>query len=90
MVATGAAVLFRLGVAGPITVSRAWECEEAIQFARPHPAGPFWVELQRGPGVVPWQGVPLAIFTQNVIGPIFFEIIQPKGSELDQMRRGVL
>jgi len=56
-------------VAGPITVSRAWECEEAIQFARPHPAGPFWVELQRGPGVVPWQGVPLAIFTQNVIGP---------------------
>jgi len=35
-------------------------------------------------------GVPLPIFTQNVIGPIFFEIIQPEGSELDQMRRGVL
>ena len=46
----------------------------------------------------------LQIFTQNVIGPIFFEIIQRKGNEgfgegnfralfesieLDQMRRGV-
>jgi len=40
--------------------------------------------------VVPGEGVPLPIFTQNVIAPIFFEIIQPKGSELDQMRRGVL
>jgi 4-hydroxyphenylpyruvate dioxygenase len=51
------------------------------------------------------QGVLLQIFTQNVIGPIFFEIIQRKGNEgfgegnfkalfesieLDQMRRGVL
>jgi 4-hydroxyphenylpyruvate dioxygenase len=51
------------------------------------------------------QGILLQIFTQNVIGPIFFEIIQRKGNEgfgegnfkalfesieLDQMRRGVL
>jgi 4-hydroxyphenylpyruvate dioxygenase len=51
------------------------------------------------------QGVLLQIFTQNVIGPIFFEIIQRKGNEgfgegnfkalfesieLDQMRRGVI
>ena len=36
-----------------------------------------------GPGMVPGEGVPLAIFTQNITGPIFFEIIQPKGSELD-------
>jgi 4-hydroxyphenylpyruvate dioxygenase len=51
------------------------------------------------------QGTLLQIFTQNVIGPIFFEIIQRKGNEgfgegnfralfesieLDQMRRGVL
>jgi 4-hydroxyphenylpyruvate dioxygenase len=50
-------------------------------------------------------GVLLQIFTQNVIGPIFFEIIQRKGNEgfgegnfkalfesieLDQMRRGVI
>ena len=49
------------------------------------------------------QGLLLQIFTQNVIGPIFFEIIQRKGNEgfgegnfkalfesieLDQMRRG--
>jgi 4-hydroxyphenylpyruvate dioxygenase len=51
------------------------------------------------------DGVLLQIFTQNVIGPIFFEIIQRKGNEgfgegnfralfesieLDQMRRGVV
>jgi 4-hydroxyphenylpyruvate dioxygenase len=51
------------------------------------------------------EGLLLQIFTQNVIGPIFFEIIQRKGNEgfgegnfralfesieLDQMRRGVL
>jgi 4-hydroxyphenylpyruvate dioxygenase len=51
------------------------------------------------------QGLLLQIFTQNVIGPIFFEIIERKGNEgfgegnfkalfesieLDQMRRGVL
>ena len=51
------------------------------------------------------QGILLQIFTQNVIGPIFFEIIQRKGNEgfgegnfkalfesieLDQMRRGVI
>ena len=51
------------------------------------------------------QGLLLQIFTRNVIGPIFFEIIQRKGNEgfgegnfkalfesieLDQMRRGVL
>jgi 4-hydroxyphenylpyruvate dioxygenase len=51
------------------------------------------------------QGVLLQIFTQNVIGPIFFEIIQRKGNEgfgegnfkalfesieADQMRRGVI
>jgi 4-hydroxyphenylpyruvate dioxygenase len=51
------------------------------------------------------EGVLLQIFTRNVIGPIFFEIIQRKGNEgfgegnfkalfesieLDQMRRGVL
>ena len=51
------------------------------------------------------EGVLLQIFTQNVIGPIFFEIIQRKGNdgfgegnfralfesiELDQMRRGVI
>jgi 4-hydroxyphenylpyruvate dioxygenase len=51
------------------------------------------------------QGLLLQIFTQNVIGPIFFEIIQRKGNEgfgegnfkalfesieLDQIRRGVL
>jgi 4-hydroxyphenylpyruvate dioxygenase len=51
------------------------------------------------------QGVLLQIFTQNVVGPCFFEIIQRKGNEgfgegnfkalfesleLDQVRRGVL
>ena len=51
------------------------------------------------------QGILLQIFTQNVIGPIFFEIIQRKGNEgfgegnfkalfesieLDQVRRGVI
>jgi 4-hydroxyphenylpyruvate dioxygenase len=51
------------------------------------------------------DGLLLQIFTQNVIGPIFFEIIQRKGNEgfgegnfralfesieLDQMRRGVV
>jgi 4-hydroxyphenylpyruvate dioxygenase len=51
------------------------------------------------------QGLLLQIFTRNVIGPIFFEIIQRKGNEgfgegnfkalfesieLDQMRRGVI
>ena len=51
------------------------------------------------------QGLLLQIFTQNAIGPIFFEIIQRKGNEgfgegnfkalfesieLDQIRRGVL
>src|SRR3954449_12823036 len=51
------------------------------------------------------QGLLLQIFTKNVIGPIFFEIIQRKGNEgfgegnfkalfesieLDQVRRGVL
>src|SRR5205085_10520627 len=51
------------------------------------------------------HGLLLQIFTKNVIGPIFFEIIQRKGNEgfgegnfkalfesieLDQMRRGVL
>ena len=50
-------------------------------------------------------GLLLQIFTQNLIGPIFFEIIQRKGDEgfgegnfralfesieLDQVRRGVL
>jgi 4-hydroxyphenylpyruvate dioxygenase len=51
------------------------------------------------------EGVLLQIFTRNVIGPIFFEIIQRKGNqgfgegnfralfesiELDQERRGVI
>ena len=51
------------------------------------------------------QGLLLQIFTENAIGPIFFEIIQRKGNEgfgegnfqalfesleLDQMRRGVI
>ena len=51
------------------------------------------------------QGLLLQIFTQNVVGPCFFEIIQRQGNEgfgegnfkalfesleLDQMRRGVL
>ncbi|MBT8132763.1 MAG: VOC family protein, partial [Gammaproteobacteria bacterium] len=51
------------------------------------------------------QGLLLQIFTENVIGPIFFEIIQRKGNEgfgegnfkalfesleLDQIRRGVI
>jgi 4-hydroxyphenylpyruvate dioxygenase len=51
------------------------------------------------------QGLLLQIFTQNMIGPIFFEIIQRKGNEgfgegnfralfesieADQVRRGVL
>jgi 4-hydroxyphenylpyruvate dioxygenase len=51
------------------------------------------------------QGVLLQIFTQNVVGPCFFEIIQRKGNEgfgegnfkalfesleLDQIRRGVI
>ena len=51
------------------------------------------------------QGLLLQIFTRNVIGPIFFEIIQRKGNEgfgegnfkalfesleRDQMRRGVI
>ncbi|MBC8027036.1 MAG: 4-hydroxyphenylpyruvate dioxygenase [Steroidobacteraceae bacterium] len=53
----------------------------------------------------PDEGILLQIFTANVIGPIFFEIIQRKGNqgfgegnfkalfesiELDQMRRGVI
>ncbi|MBU6297166.1 MAG: 4-hydroxyphenylpyruvate dioxygenase, partial [Alphaproteobacteria bacterium] len=51
------------------------------------------------------QGLLLQIFTQNAIGPIFFEIIQRKGNEgfgegnfralfesieADQIKRGVL
>ena len=51
------------------------------------------------------QGLLLQIFTENAVGPIFFEIIQRKGNEgfgegnfralfesleLDQIRRGVL
>ncbi|HEY3395018.1 MAG TPA: hypothetical protein VGK58_20105, partial [Lacipirellulaceae bacterium] len=51
------------------------------------------------------DGILLQIFTRNVIGPIFFEIIQRKGNEgfgegnfkalfesieLDQIRRGVV
>ena len=51
------------------------------------------------------QGILLQIFTENLIGPIFFEIIQRKGNqgfgegnfqalfesiELDQIRRGVI
>ena len=51
------------------------------------------------------SGILLQIFTKNVIGPIFFEIIERKGNEgfgegnfralfesieLDQMRRGVI
>ena len=51
------------------------------------------------------QGLLLQIFTQDAIGPIFFEIIQRKGNdgfgegnfqalfesiELDQIRRGVI
>lgn len=51
------------------------------------------------------SGILLQIFTNTVIGPVFFEIIQRKGNqgfgegnfkalfesiELDQMRRGVL
>jgi 4-hydroxyphenylpyruvate dioxygenase len=51
------------------------------------------------------QGLLLQVFTETVIGPIFFEIIQRKGNEgfgegnfralfesieLDQIRRGVL
>jgi len=51
------------------------------------------------------QGLLLQIFTENVIGPIFYEIIQRKGNdgfgegnfqalfeslELDQIRRGVI
>ena len=51
------------------------------------------------------QGLLLQIFTQNVIGPIFFELIQRKGNEgfgegnfkalfesieLDQIKRGVI
>ena len=61
----------------------------------------LWNDLLGGEG----QGLLLQIFTKNVIGPIFFEIIQRKGNEgfgegnfqalfdsieLDQMRRGVL
>jgi 4-hydroxyphenylpyruvate dioxygenase len=57
--------------------------------------------IDGGPGA----GLLLQIFTQNAIGPIFFEIIQRKGNdgfgegnfqalfesiELDQIRRGVL
>ena len=51
------------------------------------------------------EGILLQIFTENLIGPIFFEIIQRKGNqgfgegnfqalfesiERDQMRRGVI
>jgi len=57
--------------------------------------------IDGGPGA----GLLLQIFTQNAIGPIFFEIIQRKGNdgfgegnfqalfesiEQDQIRRGVL
>ena len=57
--------------------------------------------IDGGPG----EGLLLQIFTQNAIGPIFFEIIQRKGNEgfgegnfkalfesieRDQIRRGVL
>ena len=66
----------------------------AAQAAHPHRRQP-----RKGEGVL------LQIFTQNVIGPIFFEIIQRKGNEgfgegnfralfesieLDQIRRGVI
>ena len=66
-------------------------------MSRAHPAG-----LIDGSAK---EGVLLQIFTKNVIGPIFFEIIQRKGNEgfgegnfralfesieLDQERRGVI
>ena len=61
--------------------------------------------LAFGGGAVDDTGLLLQIFTQNAIGPIFFELIQRKGNEgfgegnfqalfesieLDQIRRGVL
>jgi hypothetical protein len=42
------------------------------------------------PGAFRLRDVSLAIFTQNVVGPFFFETLQRKGRELDQMWRGVL
>ena len=56
-------------------------------------------------GAVGDEGILLQIFTENMVGPIFFEIIQRKGNEgfgngnfqalfesieLDQIRRGVI
>ena len=56
-------------------------------------------------GNVGEEGLLLQIFTENMVGPIFFEIIQRKGNEgfgngnfqalyesieLDQIRRGVI
>ena len=71
--------------------------------------GESLAELQRPPHPDRRQpsrtGILLQIFTKNVIGPIFFEIIQRKGNEgfgegnfralfesieLDQERRGVI
>jgi 4-hydroxyphenylpyruvate dioxygenase len=84
-------------------------CYEGIQ-ARVPGHGENLAELRRRRILIDgaptqWQGLLLQIFTQNVVGPCFFEIIQRKGNEgfgegnfkalfesleLDRVRRGVL
>ena len=86
---------------------------DLLRAASTAPAGPRRgrsTELQRNRILIdgaptPAGGLLLQIFTETVIGPIFFEIIQRKGDEgfgegnfralfesieLDQIRRGVL
>ena len=76
-------------------------CRAMARTSRGSSATSILIDGEPGEG----QGLLLQIFTETVIGPIFFEIIQRKGNEgfgegnfralfelieLDQIRRGVL
>jgi 4-hydroxyphenylpyruvate dioxygenase len=96
--------LARTGVAFQSTIDTYYE---GIDTRLPN-HGEDLVRLKRNQILIdggPDQGLLLQIFSQNAIGPIFFEIIQRKGNdgfgegnfralfesiELDQIRRGVL
>ena len=75
-----------------------WAQQAGSRYAADHPAE-HPAEAETGEGLL------LQIFTENMVGPIFFEIIQRKGNEgfgngnfqalfesieLDQIRRGVI
>jgi len=81
---------------------------EAVEARVPGMGGPHCLRSRRiliDGAPTQNQGLLLQIFTQNAVGPCFFEIIQRKGNEgfgegnfkalfesleLDQIRRGVL